>query len=174
MDGTAKMNQISANGGNLGGFMIKNGLFLWQGADYIFGNTPVGVSNLTIGALHISGAADAGADTYVNVCTTSAYKLGLSAIVYGAGSAAIYGSSASGSPTLPDAGNSYAGYFDGRLFASGFASRSKAGNLRVGINGAVRIDNSDTWFVFVNGICVGAQGMRQYDANSDNSSMTYA
>ena len=35
------------------------------------------------------------------------------------------------------------------------------------MDGAVRIDNSDTWFVFAKGLCVGARNMREYDANAD-------
>ena len=35
------------------------------------------------------------------------------------------------------------------------------------MNGAVRIDDSDTWFVFVNGICVGFRSAREYDATAD-------
>ena len=56
---------------------------------------------------------------------------------------------------------------DGTVQANVYVAKSVKNRMLVGMDGAVRIDNSDTWFVFAKGICVGARKMRQYDPNAD-------
>ena len=56
---------------------------------------------------------------------------------------------------------------EGTVRANVYVAKSVNNNMLVGMDGAVRIDNSDTWFVFAKGLCVGARNMREYDANAD-------
>ena len=54
------------------------------------------------------------------------------------------------------------------MFSDGYFTRSPKGNVRGGLKGAYRIDNSDTWFVFDNGIAVACTKPRSVDLNTDN------
>lgn len=56
---------------------------------------------------------------------------------------------------------------DGTVQANVYVAKSVKNRMLIGMDGAVRIDNSDTWFVFAKGICVGARKMREYDPNAD-------
>ena len=56
---------------------------------------------------------------------------------------------------------------DGTVQANVYVAKSAKNRMLQGMDGAVRIDNSDTWFVFAKGICVGARKMREYDPNAD-------
>ena len=56
----------------------------------------------------------------------------------------------------------------GYMFSDGYFTRSPKGNVRGGLKGAYRIDNSDTWFVFDNGIAVACTKPRSVDLNTDN------
>lgn len=56
---------------------------------------------------------------------------------------------------------------DGTVQANVYVAKSVKNRMLVGMDGAVRIDDSDTWFVFAKGLCVGARNMRQYDPNAD-------
>jgi len=56
---------------------------------------------------------------------------------------------------------------DGTVQANVYVAKSVKNRMLIGMDGAVRIDNSDTWFVFAKGICVGARKMREYDSNAD-------
>lgn len=56
---------------------------------------------------------------------------------------------------------------DGTVQANVYVAKSVKNRMLQGIDGAIRIDDSDTWFVFAKGICVGARNMRQYDPNAD-------
>lgn len=56
---------------------------------------------------------------------------------------------------------------DGTVQANVYVAKSVKNRMLVGMDGAVRIDNSDTWFVFAKGICVGARKSSQYDPNAD-------
>lgn len=56
---------------------------------------------------------------------------------------------------------------DGTVQANSYVAKSVKNRMLVGMDGAVRIDDSDTWFIFAKGLCVGARKMREYDPNAD-------
>lgn len=149
---------VKATSGKIGGFTIDSGRLVWKGYDY-FGNDSrslkLGVSDVsTEGVVDVSfGAATTG-------------RFGVKAVGRTANSAAIYGSSQS-VQSYPTGDTVWAGFFDGYIYADGYFTKSKKGNIKGGMNGAVRIDDSDTWFVFVNGICVGFSNAREYNATAD-------
>ena len=74
-------------------------------------------------------------------------RFGVKAIGRAPGSAAIYGSSKQ-SPSYPSGDTVWAAWFDGYIYSDGYFTKSPKGNVRGGLKGAYRIDNSDTWFVF--------------------------
>lgn len=149
---------VTATAGDIGGFKIKSGRLIWQGLDY-FGDTSrtlkLGYGSNNDGLVDVAfGASTSG-------------RFGVKAVGRAPGSAAIYGSSQS-SQKYPTSPTVWASWFDGYTFADGYFSRTPKGNVRGGLKGAYRIDNSDTWFVFDNGIAVACSKPRQVDLNTDN------
>ena len=149
---------ITANGGQIGLFKIINNRLVWEGLDY-FGDKSrtikMGYGNNNDGLVDIAfGASTQG-------------RFGVKAIGRAPGSAAIYGSSKQ-SPSYPSGDTVWAAWFDGYIYSDGYFTKSPKGNVRGGLKGAYRIDNSDTWFVFDNGIAVACTKPRSVDFNTDN------
>lgn len=156
-DGTAHMSKLNATGGSIGGFSIINNRLLWEGRDY-FGDTSrtlkLGYGSNNDGLVDVAfGASTQG-------------RFGVKAVGRAPGSAAIYGSSQS-AQSYPQAGTVWAAWFDGYMFSDGYFTRSPKGVVRGGLKGAYRIDNSDTWFVFDNGIAVACTKPRSVDLDTD-------
>lgn len=149
---------VKATSGKIGGFTIDSGRLVWKGYDY-FGNDS---RSLKLGVSEVS--TEGVVDVSFGAATTG--RFGVKAVGRTANSAAIYGSSQS-VQSYPTGDTVWAGFFDGYIYADGYFTKSKKGNIKGGMNGAVRIDNSDTWFVFVNGICVGFSNAREYNATAD-------
>ena len=149
---------VKATSGKIGGFTIDSGQLVWKGYDY-FGNDS---RSLKLGVSEVS--TEGVVDVSFGAATTG--RFGVKAVGRTANSAAIYGSSQS-VQSYPTGDTGWAGFFDGYIYADGYFTKSKKGNIKGGMNGAVRIDDSDTWFVYVNGICVGFRNAREYDATAD-------
>ena len=149
---------VKATSGKIGGFTIDSGRLVWKGYDY-FGNDS---RSLKLGVSEVS--TEGVVDVSFGAATTGHF--GVKAVGRTANSAAIYGSSQS-VQSYPTGDTVWAGFFDGYIYADGYFTKSKKGNIKGGMNGAVRIDDSDTWFVFVNGICVGFSNAREYNATAD-------
>lgn len=146
------------SGGKIGYFEIMNNRLVWEGRDY-FGDTSrtikLGYGSNNDGLVDVAfGASTQG-------------RFGVKAVGRAPGSAAIYGSSKSTQSYLTDS-SVWAAWFDGYMFSDGYFTRSPKGNVRGGLKGAYRIDNSDTWFVFDNGIAVACTKPRSVDLNTDN------
>lgn len=144
-------------GGKIGSFDISNNRLLWEGRDY-FGDSSrtikLGFGNNNDGLVDVAfGASTQG-------------RFGVKAIGRAPGSAAIYGSSKS-TQSYPTGGTVWAAWFDGYMFSDGYFTRSPKGVVRGGLKGAYRIDNSDTWFVFDNGIAVACTKPRSVDLDTD-------
>ena len=126
------------SGGKIGYFEIMNNRLVWEGRDY-FGDTSrtikLGYGSNNDGLVDVAfGASTQG-------------RFGVKAVGRAPGSAAIYGSSKS-TQSYPTDSSVWAAWFDGYMFSDGYFTRSPKGNVRGGLKGAYRIDNSDTWFVF--------------------------
>lgn len=146
------------SGGKIGYFEIMNNRLVWEGRDY-FGDTSrtikLGYGSNNDGLVDVAfGASTQG-------------RFGVKAVGRAPGSAAIYGSSKS-TQSYPTDSSVWAAWFDGYMFSDGYFTRSPKGNVRSGLKGAYRIDNSDTWFVFDNGIAVACTKPRSVDLNTDN------
>ena len=146
------------SGGKIGYFEIMNNRLVWEGRDY-FGDTSrtikLGYGSNNDGLVDVAfGASTQG-------------RFGVKAVGRAPGSAAIYGSSKS-TQSYPTDSSVWAAWFDGYMFSDGYFTRSPKGNVRGGLKGAYRIDNSDTWFVFDNGIAVACTKPRSVDLNTDN------
>lgn len=146
------------SGGKIGYFEIINNRLVWEGRDY-FGDTSrtikLGYGSNNDGLVDVAfGASTQG-------------RFGVKAVGRAPGSAAIYGSSKS-TQSYPTDSSVWAAWFDGYMFSDGYFTRSPKGNVRGGLKGAYRIDNSDTWFVFDNGIAVACTNPRSIDLNTDN------
>ena len=146
------------SGGNIGYFEIMDNRLVWEGRDY-FGDTSrtikLGYGSNNDGLVDVAfGASTQG-------------RFGVKAVGRAPGSAAIYGSSKS-TQSYPTDSSVWAAWFDGYMFSDGYFTRSPKGNVRGGLKGAYRIDNSDTWFVFDNGIAVACTKPRSVDLNTDN------
>lgn len=146
------------SGGKIGYFEIMNNRLVWEGHDY-FGDTSrtikLGYGSNNDGLVDVAfGASTQG-------------RFGVKAVGRAPGSAAIYGSSKS-TQSYPTDSSVWAAWFDGYMFSDGYFTRSPKGNVRGGLKGAYRIDNSDTWFVFDNGIAVACTKPRSVDLNTDN------
>lgn len=146
------------SGGKIGYFEIMNNRLVWEGRDY-FGDTSrtikLGYGSNNDGLVDVAfGASTQG-------------RFGVKAVGRAPGSAAIYGSSKS-TQSYPTDSSVWAAWFDGYMFSDGYFTRSPKGNVRGGLKGAYRIDNSDTWFVFDNGIAVACAKPRSVDLNTDN------
>lgn len=146
------------SGGKIGYFEIINNRLVWEGRDY-FGDTSrtikLGYGSNNDGLVDVAfGASTQG-------------RFGVKAVGRAPGSAAIYGSSKS-TQSYPTDSSVWAAWFDGYMFSDGYFTRSPKGNVRGGLKGAYRIDNSDTWFVFDNGIAVACAKPRSVDLNTDN------
>lgn len=145
------------SGGKIGYFEIMNNRLVWE-RDY-FGDTSrtikLGYGSNNDGLVDVAfGASTQG-------------RFGVKAVGRAPGSAAIYGSSKS-TQSYPTDSSVWAAWFDGYMFSDGYFTRSPKGNVRGGLKGAYRIDNSDTWFVFDNGIAVACTKPRSVDLNTDN------
>lgn len=146
------------SGGKIGYFEIMNNRLVWEGRDY-FGDTSrtikLGYGSNNDGLVDVAfGASTQG-------------RFGVKAVGRAPGSAAIYDSSKS-TQSYPTDSSVWAAWFDGYMFSDGYFTRSPKGNVRGGLKGAYRIDNSDTWFVFDNGIAVACTKPRSVDLNTDN------
>lgn len=146
------------SGGKIGYFEIMNNRLVWEGRDH-FGDTSrtikLGYGSNNDGLVDVAfGASTQG-------------RFGVKAVGRAPGSAAIYGSSKS-TQSYPTDSSVWAAWFDGYMFSDGYFTRSPKGNVRGGLKGAYRIDNSDTWFVFDNGIAVACTKPRSVDLNTDN------
>lgn len=146
------------SGGKIGYFEIMNNRLVWEGRDY-FEDTSrtikLGYESNNDGLVDVAfGASTQG-------------RFGVKAVGRAPGSAAIYGSSKS-TQSYPTDSSVWAAWFDGYMFSDGYFTRSPKGNVRGGLKGAYRIDNSDTWFVFDNGIAVACTKPRSVDLNTDN------
>ena len=146
------------SGGKIGYFEIMNNRLVWEGRDY-FGDTSrtikLGYGSNNDGLVDVAfGASTQG-------------RFGVKAVGRAPGSAAIYGSSKS-TQSYPTDSSVWAAWFDGYMFSDGYFTRSPKGNVRGGLKGAYRIDNSDTWFVFDNGIAVACPKPRSDDLNTEN------
>lgn len=162
-----KVNKIDADGAKIGGFTIEKGRLYWKAYDY-FGNDSralkLGVAGSSDGAAN-DGSRDGVVDVKFNAALTGAF--GIKSVGRTPGGAAIYASNQN-TPSYPDGVTTWAGYFDGSLFSTAFFTKSVNGNVKGGISGGIRIDNSDTWLIFVNGLCVGFSHARDYNANADS------
>ena len=156
-DGTANISKLNATGGKIGRFEIVNNRLVWDQYGYMGGVSralKMGYSTGYEGVL----------DVIFDAATEG--KFGVKAVGRASGSAAIYGSGKS-TQSYPQAGTVWAAWFDGYMFSDGYFTRSPKGNVRGGLKGAYRIDNSDTWFVFDNGIAVACTKPRSVDLDTD-------
>lgn len=153
-----KVDRIDADGAKVGGFTIESGCLYWKANDY-FGDDS---RSLKLGVS--SEDTDGVVDIEFNAATTG--QFGVKAVGAAYNSAAIYGSSQD-SPSYPTGGTIWAGWFDGNIYSKGYFVNTAQGNMKGGLNGAVRIDDSDTWFVFAGGICIGYRNPRDYDPDAD-------
>lgn len=144
-------------GGKIGRFTISNGRLSWNQADYFGGAS----RSLKLG---YSTGYDGVVDVSFDGATEG--KFGIKAVGRASGSAAIYGSGKS-TQSYPTSGTVWAAWFDGYMFSDGYFTRSPKGVVRGGLKGAYRIDNSDTWFVFDNGIAVACTKPRSVDLDTD-------
>ena len=151
------LGNMTATGGKIGRFSIVSNRLVWNQADYFGGAS----RSLKLG---YSTGYEGVVDVTFDAATDG--KFGIKAIGRASGSAAIYGSTKS-SPSYPTSNTVWAGWFDGYLYSDGYFTKSPKGNVRGGLKGAYRIDNSDTWFVFDNGICVACSSPRSVDLDTD-------
>lgn len=160
-NGTFKIDTLgnmTATGGKIGRFSIINNRLVWNQSDYFGGisrSLKLGYSTGDEGVVDVS--FDAATDG----------RFGIKAVGRSPGSAAIYGSSKT-SQSYPTGDTVWAGWFDGYIYSDGYFTKTPKGNIRGGLKGAYRIDNSDTWFVFDNGIAVACTKPRSVDLNTDN------
>lgn len=148
--------------GKIGRFEIVENRLIWNQSAY-FG----GISRAL--KLGYSTGYDGVVDVSFDAATEG--RFGVKAVGRSSGSAAIYGSSQN-TQSYPTGSSVWAGWFDGDAFAKRFASKSSNGNLLIGRSGGVRMDNSDTWLIFVNGIFVGAREAREYNETMDDGTVT--
>lgn len=161
---------INANYGKIGGFTIESGRLHWKSLDY-FGSDS---RSLKLGVSQT--AMEGVVDVAFNAATEG--RFGVKAVGSNLGGAAIYASSKSSGQSYPSFYNSYAGYFDGFVHVNGtlicdkiitngcgtlWTMQNNGYNSYIGINGGYRIDDSDTWFIFRNGICIGVKSARAID-----------
>lgn len=150
---------VNATGGKIGGFSIVDKRLDWTEYDALLNMS----RRLSLG---ISQSDTEGViDVEFSASTTG--RFGIKAVGRALGSAAIYGSSQD-TPSYPSGSSVWAAWFDGRAYAMQYYANSARGNLKSGLNGAVRIDNSDTWFVFAGGICIGYRKAREYDSTAES------
>jgi hypothetical protein len=100
--------KITASSGKIGGFTISSGNMIWSQSDYLGNGSRilrVGLSSDTGGAVDIS----------FNAATPGAF--GVKSVGRAPGGAAIYASSET-SQTYPSSEHTWAGYFDGGLYAT--------------------------------------------------------
>lgn len=161
--GAVYMSNLTATGGKIGRFEIVNNRLVWNQANYVGGISRA----LKLG---YSTGYDGVVDVSFDASTEG--RFGVKAVGRSPNSAAIYGSSQS-TQSYPTGDSVWASWFDGDCFASRFASKSSNGNLRIGRSGGVRIDNSDTWFIFVNGLFVGAWDAREYNEKLDDGTVSF-
>lgn len=153
-----KVNRIDANGAKVGGFTIDSGRLYWKAYDYFGGDSRT--LKLGISSVETDGVVD------INFNAATTGQFGVKSVGRAINSAAIYGSSQS-TPTYPTGDTVWAGWFDGNIYSKGYFVNTPQGNRKGGMNGAVRIDDSDTWFVFASGICIGFRNAREYDSTAD-------
>lgn len=154
----------------IGGFTIESGRLCWKAYDY-FGSDSRSLK-LGVSQTDTEGVVDVA----FNAATQG--RFGVKTVGSNLGGAAIYASSRSSGQTYPAYYNSYAGYFDGFVHVNGtlicdkiitngcgtlWTMQSNGYNSYTGINGGYRIDDSDTWFIFRNGICIGVKSARAID-----------
>ena len=146
----------------IGGFTVDNGMLNWKQYGY-FGSDP---RSLKLGMS--SSDTEGIVDIKFNMASTG--RFGVKVLGAADGGAGIYSSRyyTDGTSRFPAYGHTYAGFFDGAVMCTeGYMTISKAGNIKAGIDGAVRIDNSDTWFIFARGICIGIKYPRTYYPDND-------
>lgn len=170
--GTFENIRVSGNS-KIGGFTIDSGRLNWKAYDY-FGEDSRSLK-LGVSQNDMEGVVDVA----FNAATQG--RFGVKTVGSNLGGAAIYASSKSSGQSYPNIFSSYAGYFDGFVHVNGTLICDKiltngcgtlwnlqdaTYNYKQGLNGAVRIDDSDTWFVFKNGICIGFRHARAYEENA--------
>ena len=146
----------------IGGFTVDNGVLNWKQYGY-FGTDP---RSLKLGMS--SSDTEGIVDIKFNMASTG--RFGVKVLGAAAGGAGIFSSRyyTDGTAKFPTYNNTYAGFFDGAVMCTeGYMTISKKGNIKGGIDGAVRIDNSDTWFIFSRGICIGIKSPRTYYPDND-------
>lgn len=155
-----KVNRIDADGAKIGGFTIQSKVLQW--VEY-------GYASSQIARKLKMGMSETNTDGVIDVLFTAETtgRFGVKAVGSNMGGAAIYASSNNTTQKYPDSTHKWAGFFDGGLWAGEYWATSLTNNLKVGMNGAVRIDNSDTFLHFVRGICIGFSNARMYDQTND-------
>lgn len=146
----------------IGGFTVDNGMLNWKQYGY-FGSDP---RSLKLGMS--SSDTEGIVDIKFNMASTG--RFGVKVLGAAAGGAGIFSSRyyTDGTAKFPTYNNTYAGFFDGAVMCTeGYMTISKKGNIKGGIDGAVRINNSDTWFIFARGICIGIKSPRTYYPDND-------
>lgn len=155
-----KVNRIDADGAKIGGFTIQSKILQW---------TEYGYASSQIARKLKMGMSEANTEGVIDILFTAETtgRFGVKAVGSNMGGAAIYASSNNATQKYPDSTHKWAGFFDGGLWAGEYWATSLTNNLKVGMNGAVRIDNSDTFLHFVRGICIGFSNARMYDQTND-------
>ena len=155
-----KVNRIDADGAKIGGFTIQSKILQW---------TEYGYASSQIARKLKMGMSEANTEGVIDILFTAETtgRFGVKAVGSNMGGAAIYASSNNTTQKYPDSTHKWAGFFDGGLWAGEYWATSLTNNLKVGMNGAVRIDNSDTFLHFVRGICIGFSNARMYDQTND-------
>lgn len=155
-----KVNRIDADGAKIGGFTIQSKVLQW--VEY-------GYASSQIARKLKMGMSETNTDGVIDVLFTAETtgRFGVKAVGSNMGGAAIYASSNNATQKYPDSNHKWAGFFDGGLWAGEYWATSLTNNLKVGMNGAVRMDNSDTFLHFVRGICIGFSNARMYDQTND-------
>lgn len=148
---------MTATGGKIGRFSIINNRLVWDQANYFGGPS----RSLKLG---YSTGREGVVDVLFDAATEG--QFGIKAVGRSPGSAAIYGSSKT-TQSYPTGDTVWAGWLDGFIYSDGYFTKTPKGKIRGGLKGAYRIDNSDTWFVFDNGIAVACSKPRAIDLDTD-------
>lgn len=139
---TNKLNVL--NGAKIGGFSVTNDNLTWSQYNY-FGS---GSRTIRMGCSTDSGGA---VDIKFDASTLGAF--GIKSVGRAPGGAAMYASSMS-SQTYPSSAHTYAGYFDGALYATQYFTK-EGSTYKRGISFSKGYDLDDVRLEVENGIIVG-------------------
>ncbi len=171
--------KITATSGEIGGFKIYGGdnsgtstldYLEWDKKISAYGTT---LANFTarIGYNSSNFVCQPGVVSVWNKTSSAVGSpLGVVSVNNSLGGAAFYGSTADseGARNYPPATGKFAAFLDGDVqFCGHNFTRSDLGNVREGLTGAYRIDDSDTWLVFVNGLFVRITNARESHPGND-------